>query len=402
MWTFSRTAVPPEVNSRSRVALFMFVLSVSQCPTKDFSFSNASVPPPAAGFGTGMTPMPNTTTVKTFVQPLIDRPPLKYWFALSRMDHANHGAYRAATAVRAVLPNRCVANPTIAPRSIPGIIMSQNNAIPARRITRRLNIAAIAIPAKIPSSMEWTRSETYPVTTPATNPFNNEKVITLPMTGASAGSKNPLKPSRSPRVPPTASPSTGFRRLIVPSSCESVMHSLGVLVGLHHAKEVSFCVFAIGKISDAGNGSLRHHQFSTSALCCLDGRVDRIHADGVGGGLYIRILYEATVDPRCSLGPRGHQPILHGPRPFFNLPAECFLIERRSALRITRQYFKMDDSRHVFPLVLQTKFLTFPKSGSNASPALLPELLRTSAWHIRQSLRPGFREQCFGHTSASR
>jgi len=77
--------------------------------------------------------------------------------------------------------------------------MSQNNAIPARRITRRVNIAAIAIPANIPSSMEWTRSETYPVTTPATNPFNNEKVITLPMTGASAGSKNPLKPSRSPQ-----------------------------------------------------------------------------------------------------------------------------------------------------------------------------------------------------------
>src|SRR5947207_15911381 len=48
MWNFSSTAVPPEVISRSSVALFMLVLSVSQCPTRDFSFSNASAPPPGA------------------------------------------------------------------------------------------------------------------------------------------------------------------------------------------------------------------------------------------------------------------------------------------------------------------------------------------------------------------
>src|SRR5439155_18654190 len=38
MRNFSSTAVPPEVNSRSSVALFMFVLSVSQWPTSDFEF----------------------------------------------------------------------------------------------------------------------------------------------------------------------------------------------------------------------------------------------------------------------------------------------------------------------------------------------------------------------------
>src|SRR6266513_2662937 len=64
--------------------LFMFVLSVSQCPTKAFSCSSASVPPPAAGFGTGMTPMPNTRTAKTFVKLLIDRPPVKYCLHPSR------------------------------------------------------------------------------------------------------------------------------------------------------------------------------------------------------------------------------------------------------------------------------------------------------------------------------
>src|SRR5437016_165087 len=282
--------------------------------------------------------------------------------SLSKMDQRKSGAYRAAAPDAAVLPNRCVANPTIAPRSIPGIMMSQNNAIPARRITRRLNIAAIAIPANIPSSTEWTRFETYPVAIPATNPFNNENVITLPMTGASDGSKKPLKPSSSPSVPPTASPSTGFVRLMVSSresARESVMHSLGILVGLHHTKEISFRVIAVRKISDAGNRSLRHHQFSTSALRRLDGRVGRLHTDRVGRCLYIRILHKTTVDPRRSLGPRGHQPILHRPRPFLNFPAEHLLIERRCAFRITRRYFKMDDSRHAFPPALRTNFLFF-------------------------------------------
>src|ERR1700730_17135663 len=44
MRNFSSPAVPPLVSSRSRVALFLFVLSVSQCPTSDFSCSKAAAP----------------------------------------------------------------------------------------------------------------------------------------------------------------------------------------------------------------------------------------------------------------------------------------------------------------------------------------------------------------------
>src|SRR5882672_8124411 len=77
MWNFSSTAVPPEVNSRSSVALFMLVLSVSQWPTSDFSFSNASAPAPAAGFGTGIIPIVRKSTLRTFAKPLIDRSPFK-------------------------------------------------------------------------------------------------------------------------------------------------------------------------------------------------------------------------------------------------------------------------------------------------------------------------------------
>jgi hypothetical protein len=78
MWNFSSTAVPPEVSSRSSVALFMFVLSVSQWPTNDLSFSNASAPLPAAGFGAAMIPMVNTSTLRTFHMPLIRHSPFKY------------------------------------------------------------------------------------------------------------------------------------------------------------------------------------------------------------------------------------------------------------------------------------------------------------------------------------
>src|SRR6267378_6667921 len=72
MWNLSRTAVPPDVNSRSSVALFMFVLSVSQWPTSAFSFSNASLPFPAAEFGEGMIPTQNSSMARTFPVFLID------------------------------------------------------------------------------------------------------------------------------------------------------------------------------------------------------------------------------------------------------------------------------------------------------------------------------------------
>src|SRR6266481_493948 len=125
--------------------------------------------------------------------------------------------------------------------------------------------------------------------------------------------------------------------------------SLGILVGLHHPEKISFRVFAIRKVSDAGNRRLRHHQFSPSALRRLDGHVDGLHTDRVGRCLYIGILHKAAVDPRRPLRARGHHPVLHRPCPLVEFPAEDFLIKLRRALWITRRYFKMDDTRHGSP-----------------------------------------------------
>src|SRR5260370_31142030 len=80
-WNFSSTAVPPDVNSTSSVALFMFVLSVSQCPTSALSFSNASAPPPGAAFVvTAIVPMHNTSTPTFLAKPFIDVSPFKKYF----------------------------------------------------------------------------------------------------------------------------------------------------------------------------------------------------------------------------------------------------------------------------------------------------------------------------------
>src|SRR5437660_5649692 len=75
LWNSSSTAVPPEVSSRSSVALFMFVLSVSQWATSDLSFSNASAPLPAAELGMSMMLKLKTSTPTVFVKLFIDRPP---------------------------------------------------------------------------------------------------------------------------------------------------------------------------------------------------------------------------------------------------------------------------------------------------------------------------------------
>src|SRR6266436_5863658 len=77
MRNFSITAVPPDVTSRSSVALFMFVLSVSQWPTRAFSFSNASAPPPGrASVITGRIATLSTNAQRIFIKPLIDDSPL--------------------------------------------------------------------------------------------------------------------------------------------------------------------------------------------------------------------------------------------------------------------------------------------------------------------------------------
>src|SRR6267378_3908832 len=232
MRNFSITAVPPEVNSRSSVALFMFVLSVSQWPTRAFSFSNASAPPPGrACVITGRIATLTTTAQRIFIKPLIDRSPLMNLSSTQKTNHPKINSQRATTADSFFLPKRCVANPTIPPSNMPGTMMSQNNAIPARRITRRLSTPAMPIPARIPSTIECTRCETYPVVIPASNPLSSENVMTLPITGASDGSKKPLSPSRSPSAPPTASPSMGFVRLIA-SSCGSALRSIAASFGI--------------------------------------------------------------------------------------------------------------------------------------------------------------------------
>src|SRR5882672_6883052 len=237
MRNFSITAVPPEVSSRSTVALFMFVLSVSQWPTRAFSFSNASAPPPGrACVITGRIAALSTNAQTIFNKPFIDRSPLMNFPTHKKTDHSKLDLQRAAAAGSLFLPKRCVANPTIAPRSMPGTMMSQNKAIPARRTTSRLSTAAIPIPARIPSTIECTRCETYPVVIPATNPFSSENVITLPIFDTSDGSKNPLNPSISPSTPPTTRPSMGFVSFIAPS-CGSALRSTAasfrILVGPH-------------------------------------------------------------------------------------------------------------------------------------------------------------------------
>src|SRR6266478_4688593 len=211
----SITAVPPDVSPRSSVALFMFVLSVSQWPTRAFSFSNASAPPPGrACVITGRIATLSITAQRIFIKPFIDRSPLMNLSDSQITDHSKINAQRATAAGSLFLPKRCVANPTIPPSNMPGTMMSTNKAIPARRTTSRLSTPAIPIPARIPSSIECTRCETYPVAIPATNPFKSENVMTLPITGASDGSKKPLNPSINPSTPPTARPSMGFVRLI--------------------------------------------------------------------------------------------------------------------------------------------------------------------------------------------
>src|ERR1700687_3771254 len=77
MRNFSITAVPPGVSSSSSVSLFMFVLSVSQWPTRAFSFSNASAPPPGRAWViTGRIATLNANAQRIFIKPFIDRSPL--------------------------------------------------------------------------------------------------------------------------------------------------------------------------------------------------------------------------------------------------------------------------------------------------------------------------------------
>src|SRR5271169_2717505 len=122
------------------------------------------------------------------------------------------------------------------------------------------------------------------MSTPDTKPFSRENVITLPITGAKDGSKNPLKPSSSPSVPPSASPNIGLERLI-PFSCtsanRSLTNSLRIRIGLHHAEEISFRVREVREIAHRRNRRLRHHQLSARLGHRVHGAVHRFHTNRV-------------------------------------------------------------------------------------------------------------------------
>src|SRR5271155_4919940 len=276
-------------------------------------------------------------------------------------------------------------------------MMSQNNAMPARKITRRLSAAAIPIPARPPTSIERNRCDTYPMATPASRPFNRENAMTLVINGARDGSRNPLRPSSSPSVPPTASPSIGFVKLIafpcVRAICFSVTFfratSLRIWIGLHHAENVAFRIFAICEVAHGRNRRLWHDIFSAGFYNGGDGIIHRGHSDRVGGRSDASgLLHHSAVDARLAFLAGGHHPVLHRPGPLVEFPAERLSVERRGALRLCCGYFKMNDSRHSSPLWnLRAKPLSFLSALFSAWPVLSPGLHRSAALRNRRSFR---------------
>src|ERR1700675_1090258 len=255
------------------------------------------------------------------------------------------------------------------PSNMPGSMMSQNEAMPAHRITNRLSTAPIAAPASRPRAIERNFWLTYPIATPATRPFSREEAITLLITGARDGSRNPLRPSSSPSVPPTASPSIGFVKLIALPCARAVCSSaasfsatsLRICIHLHDAEQIAFRVFAIREVAHAGNRGFRHDVFSASLHRRVHRYVNRLNTDGVGSrGDAAGLLHHSTVDTRIAFLAGGHHPVFRGAGPLIELPAEYLSVERRGAVRFCRRYFKMYDSRHSSPsLDLRAKLLTF-------------------------------------------
>src|SRR5580704_18739673 len=187
--------------------------------------------------------------------------------------------------------------------------------------------------------------------------------MTPVITGARDGSRNPLRPSSSPSVPPTASPSIGFvRRIAFPcvrAVCFSTPSftarsfratSFRIWIHLHHAEKIALRVFAICEVTHARNGSSRHDVFSAGRDRGVHRCVNRHNADGVGGrGNAARLFHHSAVYARCSFSSGCHHPVLGGTGPLIELPAEHLSVESRSAVRFRRGYFKMNDSRHSSP-----------------------------------------------------
>src|ERR1700716_3614326 len=113
--------------------------------------------------------------------------------------------------------------------------------------------------------------------TPEARPFRSEKVITLDISGASEGSRKPLRPSRRPSVPPSIRPSIGLVTLMFPSrKARCGPRLLCVRIALHQSEQVSFRVLAVREIADGGNRSFRHDLFAAGAGDCSDSFLDRL------------------------------------------------------------------------------------------------------------------------------
>src|SRR5260370_20563786 len=170
--------------------------------------------------------------------------------------------------------------------------------------------------------------------TPATRPLAIEKVITLVMTGASEGSRKPLRPSRSPSVPPTARPSIGLVTLMsfpgatALASCSTL---LCIWVRLHHAEQIAFGVLAVGEVADGGNVCLGHNQLATGAGDRRDCLIHRINAESVGGCRDIAFFHQTAVDARRVVRAGIYDPILGRAGQLFDLPAKGFFVKDAGA-----------------------------------------------------------------------
>src|SRR6266436_4331526 len=122
--------------------------------------------------------------------------------------------------------------------------------------------------------------------------------------------------------------------------------SLRVRVAVHNPEQISFGILAISEVSDGGNRRLRHNLRTARAGYRRHSLFHRLDVDGVRDGGNVALFHQAAVNSRRAVRTGTHHPILHRPWPFFDLPAESFLVESGGALGIVSGYFKMYDSRH--------------------------------------------------------
>src|SRR5215813_426377 len=168
------------------------------------------------------------------------------------------------------------------------------------------------------------------------SPLSIENVMTLVITGARDGSKNPLKPSANPSPPPTIRPSTGFDMLIVASG-ENLFRAR---VRLHYTEKISFRVQTISEITDCRNRSFRHCQGASGFCNRGNGIVHGVDSDRVRRGFHVAALHDSTVNSRYFVVARVDHPVVHRSGPLFDPPAEHILVEGRGAVRIVHWDFK--------------------------------------------------------------